>query len=307
VEDRQTISACVAVYNGADHIERALRSILEQTEPPDEILVVDDGSTDCSLDIASSFEGVRVIHQANGGIGAARKRLAEGAKGDWIAFCDHDDWWEPSRLQVGRAFIEDPQVVLVYSGVWHEDALGNQNSPPLHARADAPSIEHVVPNPEDIWTSSTLLRRRAVLDAGNFNPRFRTGEDMLMWFQLGGLGKIVQIPERLVHMLRRADSTSSGNKKQFEHGVALYEEEVLPNLDMWYSHVPKERRDACKALLRAKLGYALAILATYEDLDGDHQSALSMYRRAAKLSPKSKGVWYRYIRGLMRIPVRPPS
>jgi len=282
---RPTVSACIAVYNGQQHLGKAIDSVLGQTVQPDEILVLDDGSTDDSAEVARSYNAVRLIQRKNGGIGAARRALVEAATGDWIAFCDHDDWWEPNRLEEGISAASSEETTLIYCGAWLVDASGSRTESPLHSLPSAPSIDHVVPYPEDIWSSTTLLRRSAVLRVGNFNSFYRTGEDLLMWFQLGGLGNIVQIPDRLVSMLRRPDSTSSPSKQQFEFAVSLYEEEVLPNLDQWYSHVDQSKRDASRRLLEAKLGYTMSILAAYVDREGDHAEALRLYRRAAQLEP----------------------
>ncbi|HTQ11021.1 MAG TPA: tetratricopeptide repeat protein, partial [Fimbriimonadaceae bacterium] len=130
--------------------------------------------------------------------------------------------------------------------------------------------------------------------------------DMLMWFQLGSAGKIVQVPERLVHMLRRSVSTSSLDRRQFEVRVALYEREILPNLERWYAGVDATKLRRCRRLLEEKLGYAMALLATYCDRDGERAEARRLYRQAVKLAPKSKGAWYRYARSVCGFPLRPP-
>jgi glycosyltransferase involved in cell wall biosynthesis len=301
-----TISACIAVYNGADHLATAIRSVLAQTKSVNEVIVLDDGSSDDSVVIARGFEGVRVMEQANAGIGAARKALVEAAKGDWIAFCDHDDWWEPNRIEVGAAYTKPTDVSLIYSGVWQFDEHGVETEYLLHAAPDAPAIDHLVPHPEDIWTSSTLIRREAALSVGNFNPHYRTGEDMLMWFQLGSKGRIVQIPQKLVHMARRSDSTSAPSKSQFEYAVSLYEREVLPNLDSWYPNLSQEKRADVQRQLERKVGYTMSVLGNHYDLEGNHPAAMKRHRQAIRLCPKSKGVWYRYMRSLFRIPGKPP-
>src|SRR4051794_14512771 len=113
-----TVSACLAVYNGAELVDRALRSVVEQTRPPDEIVVVDDGSSDDSVRIVESFPGVRLIRQENAGIGAARKRLVEEARGEWIAFNDHDDWWAKEKLEFLLPHTVDRDVTLIYSGAY---------------------------------------------------------------------------------------------------------------------------------------------------------------------------------------------
>jgi len=302
----ETVSACIAVYNGADHLSKALTSVVTQTFRPAEIIVLDDGSIDNSTEIARSFEGVTVLEQANGGIGAARRALVEAAKGDWIAFCDHDDWWEPNRLEAMIPATQQGNPTLIYSGAWHVDAKGLTTESPLHASPNAPSVDHLIPYPEDIWTSATLLRRASVIEVGNFNPYYRTGEDMLMWFQLGSLGQITQVPQRLVHMLRRPISTSSPDKRQFEYAVSLYDKEIIPNFDKWFPTLETRERHEYRRQLEAKLGFKMSILAAMIDMEGDRATAKKLHQRAIKLSPRAKGVWYRYFRNLLNKPSNPP-
>jgi GT2 family glycosyltransferase len=93
-------SVVIPVYNSAETLPRAIASVIEQTWPAHEIIVVDDGSTDSSLQVANGFASqVRVIHQSNAGVSAARNRGAESATGDWLAFLDADDWYYPDRLR----------------------------------------------------------------------------------------------------------------------------------------------------------------------------------------------------------------
>ena len=100
---RQTaprFSVIIPVYNSIATLTRAIESVLVQTWPPHEIIVVDDGSTDNSLKLSRRFaDPVRVITQANAGVSAARNRGAEEATGDWLAFLDADDYYYPDRLQ----------------------------------------------------------------------------------------------------------------------------------------------------------------------------------------------------------------
>ena len=93
-------SVIIPVYNSAETLPKAIESVLEQSWPAHEIIVVDDGSTDSSLQVANGFAGkVRVIQQSNAGVAAARNRGAESATGDWLAFLDADDWYYPDRLR----------------------------------------------------------------------------------------------------------------------------------------------------------------------------------------------------------------
>jgi len=105
-------SVIIAVYNGADTIARAIDSVLEQTWPALEVLVVDDGSSDRTADIVRGYgQPVRYLHQDNAGVSAARNRGAADARGDWLAFLDADDWYLPDRLRLhGDWIATDPDL-----------------------------------------------------------------------------------------------------------------------------------------------------------------------------------------------------
>jgi len=95
-----TFSVIIPAYNSAATLARAVESVNAQSWPAHEIIVIDDGSTDDTLQIARGFgDRVRVLHQSNAGVSAARNRGAEAATGDWLAFLDADDWYCPDRLR----------------------------------------------------------------------------------------------------------------------------------------------------------------------------------------------------------------
>jgi GT2 family glycosyltransferase len=98
------VSVVIPAYNRADLLEPTVRSVLAQTVPPLEILVVDDGSTDETPAVCARFPApVRCIRQENRGLPGARNRGIEEARGDWIALCDSDDLWRPRKLEVQLA------------------------------------------------------------------------------------------------------------------------------------------------------------------------------------------------------------
>ena len=95
-----TISAVVPVYNAERYVGEALTAILSQTRPPDEVIVVDDGSTDGTLGELERFRGeIRVVRQGNLGVAGAMNRCFEEARCDYVAKCDADDIWEPDKLE----------------------------------------------------------------------------------------------------------------------------------------------------------------------------------------------------------------
>ena len=103
------ISVVIPAYNAAAWIRRAVNSVLSQTRPADEIIVVDDGSTDGTGDIVRMYDGrVRLLQQANAGAAAARNTGILAATGDWIAFLDADDEWLPQKLQRQTEYLNFP-------------------------------------------------------------------------------------------------------------------------------------------------------------------------------------------------------
>jgi len=110
-----TVSVIMAVYNGEQYLPEALASILKQSRAVDEIVVVDDGSTDATADVAvAAGETVRVIRQANAGQSAARNRGVAESRGDFLAFLDCDDLIHPRKVERQLArFAERPELVLI--------------------------------------------------------------------------------------------------------------------------------------------------------------------------------------------------
>ncbi|MFZ9033203.1 MAG: glycosyltransferase family 2 protein, partial [Anaerohalosphaeraceae bacterium] len=98
--EKLKISAVIPAYNAEKYIARSINSVLNQTCPVDEIIVVDDGSTDSTAEVIKSYGGkVRYIHQQNAGVSAARNTGIQAATCEWVAFLDADDEWLPEKIE----------------------------------------------------------------------------------------------------------------------------------------------------------------------------------------------------------------
>lgn len=119
-------SVVIPVYNGAGTIGHALDSVLTQTWPAHEILVIDDGSSDQTEAVVRAYDtAVRYVRQANAGPSAARNHGVELAQGDWIAFLDADDWYYPERLHMHADLIRaDPTLDFVIGNFDYRDTEG---------------------------------------------------------------------------------------------------------------------------------------------------------------------------------------
>jgi glycosyltransferase involved in cell wall biosynthesis len=156
--DPVLVSCIVPVYNGAQYLRETLNSVLEQTHPRLELIVVDDGSTDATPQIVSEW-GSRLIYlrQENAGTPAARNLGLSHAHGDYVSFLDADDTWHPqkSELQLDR-FRARPELQLSFTFVrsfWSEDV-------PQGLRVSDPSTTRPVPG----YVCPTMLARRQVFD-----------------------------------------------------------------------------------------------------------------------------------------------
>lgn len=164
----ETVSAILPVYNGEGYLREALESMLAQTVPPDEIIVVDDGSTDASAAIARSMGGpVRVATQANAGQAAALAHGVSLATGTYLAFNDADDLWAPGKQETQlAAFAADPALELVYG-------LCEQFVSPELDEGEHRQYAPASPILPGALLQAVLVRRTAFDRVGGINPAMR--------------------------------------------------------------------------------------------------------------------------------------
>jgi glycosyltransferase involved in cell wall biosynthesis len=161
----ETVSAVIAVFNGANYLRESIESMLAQTVPPDEIIVVDDGSTDSSVAIARSFGGtVRVVTQRNSGQAAATAHGISLASGSCLAVNDHDDLWTPDKQELQLAALAaDPSLDLVYGLC--EQFVSPELGEEEHRRYAPPAP--ILPG---ALLQAALVRRSAFDRVGPINP-----------------------------------------------------------------------------------------------------------------------------------------
>jgi hypothetical protein len=119
-------SVIIPAFNAAATLARAIESVRAQSWPAHEIIVVDDGSTDSSAEVARQFgDAVRLIQQSNSGVSVARNTGAAAATGDWLAFLDADDWYEVDRIKLHAEWIIiDPSLDFLTGDYEYRDAEG---------------------------------------------------------------------------------------------------------------------------------------------------------------------------------------
>lgn len=175
------ISIAISAYNSELCLRETLESALAQTCPAHEIIVVNDGSTDQTEQIALSFgDQIRYVKQENRGLSETRNHAIRVATGDWIAFLDHDDLLLPEKIEKQLAAIEaDPNLMVVYSAFTYLYTDGSTQEVPVFPAKDLwPALRYRTP----ILPSTSIVRRSALLEVGGF--RTIPTEDWDLWFRL---------------------------------------------------------------------------------------------------------------------------
>ena len=215
-------SVIIPLYNKAPYIRMALESVLAQTYTDFELIVVDDGSTDDSAEIAEQFIDERLkvkdsnnsiaetnaynlspinyklIRQANSGVAAARNNGVAQANGDYLAFLDADDWWEPTYLEHMAQLIEDyPDAGLYASNyVYYKPGkthvalnipTGYINYPKAYHESGAMPV----------WTGATIIPKVMFDEMGGFLVGIKLGEDFLLWAKIALQYKVAFLNEPL--------------------------------------------------------------------------------------------------------------
>lgn len=239
------ISVVIPLYNKAQSIRNTLDSVLAQTYKDFEIVVVDDGSTDGSADVAEAVlrectvYGVeckgKVIRKANGGVSSARNAGILAAKGEYIAFLDGDDLWHPEYLETLHQLMVDYPDAALY-GIGCTTINGDkipENVTPSTLRGE---VEDVWNNYPGYWTgSSSSSRRMRLIEIGLFDTRMTHGEDIDMWWRLLLSGKGV-FDSRVLAYYRQDTENRAMNKlipleKHIPYFVDKYAEARANNVD----------------------------------------------------------------------------
>jgi len=179
----EPLTVVIPLFNGRDHLARCLGSVAAQRLAPREVIVVDDGSTDGGgAFVVSEFPEVRVVHQTNQGVGAARNAGVDQATTDWVAFLDADDYWYPDHLEELAATIAGlPDADLVATGYQRWKA-GDPipASSPSGPRRRIPYFRAAAREIGVVCSSAVAVRRESFVRAGGFSSD-RQGEDLTMW------------------------------------------------------------------------------------------------------------------------------
>jgi glycosyltransferase involved in cell wall biosynthesis len=211
-----TIACVIPTYNSAHLLRRAIDSVLAQTRRVDEVIVVDDGSTDNTREVVASYgSSVQYFYQENKGGGSARNHGVEHSKSDWIAFLDADDEWLPTKIERQAACLTAARdAVLCYGMIWHHQMNGVPR-----AACDVP--------PERLWPqlrisnwiipSVAVVRKDVFCRLGGFRTELRSScEDWELFTRMAYQQRIVWVAEPLINYYEVLGSASQSKQRMIE-------------------------------------------------------------------------------------------
>ncbi len=268
------VSVILPARNAATSLGETLDSLLAQTSPDWEAIVVDDGSTDETVAVAASYvrrDGrIRLAHRQQGGEGAARNVGVELAAAEWLLFLDADDWLAESCLErLTHAIAADPSADAIYSRWTRVTPAGELLE------------ETYTPDPASMFPTlarfcafaihSCVVRRRLVVEVGGFDASLRTCADWDLWQRVARMGaRFARIPDVLAYYRLRPDSASANARQVLSDGLRV--------IDQGHSRDPRVPRPhpayapgiAHERLSTARLGFvcwpAALLLAGGEDV-----------------------------------------
>jgi glycosyltransferase involved in cell wall biosynthesis len=230
----KSVSVVIPTYNYGRFITEAISSVLDQTRPPSEIIVVDDGSRDETGAVVRAFgEAVKYIRQDNAGVCAARNRGVSESASELIAFLDADDVWEPTNLekQVAR-FESDEKIGLVHCAMREFDGETGET-----IRLYMEGCEEGVADNLLLWEGPVIVEpgavtvtRKAFDHVGGFDTRMKVGEDWDFCYRVARLFKVGFVPEPLVNY-RSHNAAAHHNVENMERGMLMFYEKAFATDD----------------------------------------------------------------------------
>lgn len=281
--DMTKISVLIPAYNCTATLRETVESVLAQTRPADEVLIMDDGSTDETRALAQSYEPqVKVFWQSNGGVAQARNALTARATGELIAFLDSDDLWHPRYLEVQlRGFEKYPQAVAFFAAhqnfidgerhVWTEDRVLSDPQSELIDPVDFFRRYHAAPGP--FYPSYCAVRAKRITLLGDEPFKGRSAEDSYCFSLLSLVGPVVYCSEPLGAYRIRSTSLSADQVRMYGSCVHVFEilEERFRR-----AAIPELRAEFSKAFAARRRSYAKLLMGA-----GKKDEARAQLRRAA--------------------------
>jgi len=236
------VSVIIPCYNHAHYLPDAVNSVLAQTFTDWEALIVDDGSTDNTCEVAAQFTDprIRYIYQENRGLSAARNTGIRAAKGEFIALLDADDVWEPTFLEVMITALQaEPTASAAYCGFRYMNAAGKLlKQSVLKAVPSEQFHDELLYQGSWLNPCSVIVRAFAYREIGPFDETLHACEDSDMWLRLSEKHRFIGVPQVLVRYRRAGNNMSDDVERMSEAFTLLIEKhfgDILEPVETWSS------------------------------------------------------------------------
>jgi glycosyltransferase involved in cell wall biosynthesis len=214
------VSIIIPCYNYARFLGAALDSVLAQTYPSMEVIVIDDGSPDNTGEVAACYgDRIRYIHQENQGLSASRNNGIQLASHDFIALLDADDEWEPTFLEaLMEKMLSLPDSFGLVACLDHK--IGADGEPILDRRRDSltgevTSRDLLLKN--RFFPGAVVVRKELFAQVGGFDPALRSSEDRDMWIRLSSVCRLWIIPDKLIRVRKHGNNMSGHGARMLEN------------------------------------------------------------------------------------------
>jgi len=217
-----TISVIIPVYNGEITIQQTIESLINQTFIDFEIIVINDGSQDSTLDIISTIQDprIKVFSYSNAGLSASRNRGISLASGEFISFLDADDRWTPDKLQAQlEALQANLEAAVAYSWTDYVDENGQVLRSGTRISVSGNVYEKLLVRNFLENGSNALIRRQAFTEVGNFDESLTAAEDWDMYVRLANRYHFVVV--RSPQILYRVSTTSMSTNVTKQEAASL--------------------------------------------------------------------------------------
>jgi glycosyltransferase involved in cell wall biosynthesis len=306
-QSKTLVTVIVPAYNCASTVAETLDSVLAQDHLATEVVVVNDGSTDDTLEVLRRFgERIRVIDQPNAGPPAARNAGLRAARGEYIAFLDADDVWIQGKLSAQARHLDmHPEVGTVFTNwyVWQPAPDGTfTRRPEIEARHVDDSVDHARSGwlytrllfTSELLTTTVMMRGSVVRRIGEFDLRLWNGDDYDYWLRASREGQITRLAS-IGALYRILPNSVSRRPREIN-----YEYEVVKGaLDRWGRRGP-DGNEADEGAVQRRLDELQIAHAYGHLLRGNADLAFRTYRRMLAKHPARPRLWWNTARAALK-------
>ncbi len=281
------VSVVIPTYNRAHYLPEAVASVMAQTAPVDEIIIVDDGSTDDTEAVVRRLDGpIRYYWKPNGGAASARNAGIRMARGKYVALLDTDDRWLPHKNARMVALLDaSPEVVLVHGAATLIGADGRPTGVVWSKPDYTGWVRKKLLFANGVNASSVVVRKRILETVGGYDETFPLLENWELWLRVSRYGEFAYVDEPVVQYRVHQGNSIRNLERVAEANAKL----VAKHLDPATSHLPARLR-------RRILAHHHRAMADARTGQHDYPGARVAFVRSLRHHPLQPDVWYRLFR-----------